>query len=292
MKIGDFFTTILAAKLGLQNDPALVSLLSNADFAQAEIDDTIAGKFNTGLMSLEGAKANNELQKHFKASALNGVDAQAARFAEAFGITDAIAAEANTFKKLEILQAKMAEKIAEAAKKGGSESEAVKNLTKQNEDLQFTIRKNAEAAEAAKAELLKAHQQEMLDMLINSALASKNYANKQLDTDVNVLTARTLLNQRMQASKAIAVNENGKVVLKQAENPSMNFVDEGFKEVAFADFVNKTLADAHLLEVARPTNPTQPLPSFTPQQQQAQPNAAKQHAAVASALADLGGANH
>ena len=292
MKIGDFFTTILAAKLGLQNDPALVSLLSNADFAQAEIDDTIAGKFNTGLMSLEGAKANNDLQKHFKASALNGVDAQATRFAEAFGITDAIAAEQNTFKKLEILQAKMAEKIAEAAKKGGSESEAVKNLTKQNEDLQFTIRKNAEAAEAAKAELLKAHQQEMLDMLINSALASKNYANKQLDTDVNVLTARTLLNQRLAAAKAIAVNEGGKVVLKQAENPSMNFVDEGFKDVAFGDFVNKTLADAHLLAVAQPTNPN-PLPNFNPQQQQAQPNAAKQHAAVASALADLGGAaNH
>ena len=46
------------------------------------------------------------------------------------------------------------------------------------------------------------------------------------------------------------MNENGVLKLKQAETPSLDYFDESHKAVAFRDFVDRILADKHMLEVS------------------------------------------
>ena len=67
---------------------------------------------------------------------------------------------------------------------------------------------------------------------------------------MSVLTAHTLLDEALKANKAVIVNDNGTLRLKQAENPTMDYVDAGYKPVSFKDYTDRLLADNHLLEVS------------------------------------------
>lgn len=253
MKLGDFLTTQLASKLGLQEDATLKALIPQ--IANVDIDDSLAEKFNTGLMSLQGAKSNSELQKHFRAEALNSVDSQFAALADAYGIADLMSAEKNTFKKFDVLKSHIATKKAELEKKiaqGGGE-DAVK-LQKQIETLQGQLQKLSTDKDAEISRLRADAEKEMLGALIGFELNGKQYANKALGA-TNVLIARTLLDQKLATDKAILVNDGGVIKMKQAENPQMDFVDSGFKPVTFADYTNKLLADNKMLAVSPVAHP-------------------------------------
>ena len=65
MTLGDLLNR-LAAKIGVQNEPALIDLLSSHELAQHDVADELAQRFDTGLMSLDGAKNNREVLNHLK----------------------------------------------------------------------------------------------------------------------------------------------------------------------------------------------------------------------------------
>ncbi len=253
MLLKDFFSQ-QAAKLGLQDNAELSSLL--AKVGTTEMPDELANQFNTGLMSLDGAKNNAALLNYFKPTILNAVDDQFKIYAEKYGISDTMAAEKSTYKKAAILEAELARRLSEAQTNAGDkESKAeISKLNKQLADLQTQLATITDADNAKIAELQKAHEAEQLRMLVDFELGSKNYANRNIDKRVSVLTAHTLLDEALKANKAVIVNENGSLRLKQAENPTMDFVDSGYKPVSVRDFTDKLLADAHLLEVSAPSN--------------------------------------
>lgn len=249
MLLKDFLTQ-QAAKLGLQDNAELTSLL--AKVGTTEMPDELATQFNTGLMSLDGAKNNPQLLNYFKPTILNAVDDQFKILAEKYGITDTMAAEKNTYKKAAILETELAKRLSDAQSNAGdNESKAeISKLNKQLAELQNQLATITDANNAKVAELNQAHQAEQLRMLVDFELGSKNYANKNLDKRVSVLTAHTLLDEALKANKAVIVNEDGSLKLKQAENPTMDYVDSGYKPVSVKDFTDKLLADAHLLEVS------------------------------------------
>lgn len=260
MKLGDFLNT-LAAKIGLQNDTNLISLLSNAELANREIDDTLATAFDTNLMSLEGAKNNAQVLNHFKPIILKAVDDKAAILASKLGLDAEIAAEKSTYKKIDLLESQLDAKIDELKGKGTGTKE-VETLTRQLNELQAKMAGIMDDKAKAISDLQAKHAAEQLDMLVKFDLTNKNYANKQLPKDVNVLTAKTLLESKLRESKAIIVNENGTLKLRQAENPTMDFVDSGYKAVSFADFTDKMLAESKLLEVSGGNTPTPNTPNL------------------------------
>ena len=283
----------MAGKVGLQNDPKLVALLSSAELSQRTIDEELAKKIDNGLMSLEGAKNNTDVQAHFRGTLLKTADEKFAALAEKFGFAAENTAEKSTYKKFDILETKLAAKIADLEKKisegAGTKSEEVKTLQAQIATLQ------AQAA-AAKAEsdtqletLKSTHKAEVLKMLINNELAGKHYANKQLDTSVNVTVASALLDGALKKSGAIVVNDNGTLKLKNAASPELDYYDESHKAVSFTDYVNKLLADNKLLEVSKP-GPTQPIqaPGSVTIPGSAQVNTEKVTAAIQNSLGDLG----
>ena len=106
MLFGEFLNT-MAAKLGAQQNPHLVSLLANNQLTQAEIHDDLANLLNTGLMSLDGAKNNSDVQNHFKPIILKGVDERLDAIAKQFGFETELAAEKSTYKRAEIIASKM-----------------------------------------------------------------------------------------------------------------------------------------------------------------------------------------
>lgn len=290
MKTGDFLN-ILAGKLGLQNDSNLVSLLSKADFSQVDIADDLANQICKGLLSLDGAKNSAEVMNHFKPTLLKAIDDRFAIIAEELGISDQIAAEKSTYKKSDLLKEAYGRKIADLEAKvkagAGNQTEEVTKLTAQIADLQKQLGAAGDKAKADAAAMQKAHQQEILDMLISQNLTGQNYANEQVSKDINVMTAKSLLTAKLAEAKAILTNEGGVAKLKQAENPTLDYLDAEMKPVTFADFTTKMLADAHLLKVSAPTQPQHQggfNPPITPSG--AQPNASFA-SAVAASLGDL-----
>ncbi len=89
MTLGDLLNT-LASKCGLQQDQALIDLLSSSELAHSEVNDEFARRLDTGLMSLEGAKNNREVLNHLKPIILKAADDKFAVLAEKYGIADAM----------------------------------------------------------------------------------------------------------------------------------------------------------------------------------------------------------
>lgn len=252
MKLGDFLNT-MAAKIGAQQDQSLIDLLSSSELANREIADELAQRFDTGLMSLEGAKNNREVLNHLKPIILKAADDKFAVLAEKWGIGNEMQSEPSTYKKIDVLETKLAalleEQKAKVAKASGNSTENEQKLTKQIGELQAQIAKVTAEKDAEIAAFKKNAEKQALEYLVNTELNGKRYANQDLG-DTNVTIARTLIDKALQEQKALLINENGQLKLKQADNPQLDFVDSGFKPVTFSDFANKLLADKHLLEVS------------------------------------------
>jgi hypothetical protein len=252
MNLGDFLNT-LAAKSGMQNDPALVDLLSNSELAKTHIADEFANAMDSSLMSLDGAKNNRDLLNHYKPIILKAADEKFAILAEKYGIVNEMQGEQSTYKKIDILENCLAAKMAELESKAGNGARSEENakLVKQIENLQKQIVEVQTAKETELAQLRDQHTKQQLDMLVNIELNSKRYANQDLG-DTNITIGRALVEKALKEQNAVLVNEGGVLKLKQADNPQLDYVDSGFKPVTFGDFTNRVLAEKHLLEVSAP----------------------------------------
>lgn len=252
MNLGDFLNT-LAAKSGMQNDPALVDLLSNSELANQHVSDDFANALDSSLMSLEGAKNNRDLLNHYKPIILKAADEKFAILAEKYGIVNEMQGEQSTYKKIDILENRLAAKMAELESKAGkgAQSEETAKLVKQIENLQKQIIEVQTAKETELAQLREQHTKQQLDMLVNIELNGKRYANQDLG-DTNITIGRALVEKALKEQNAVLVNEGGVLKLKQADNPQLDYVDSGFKPVTFGDFTNRVLAEKHLLEVSAP----------------------------------------
>ena len=248
MTLGDLLNT-LASKCGLQNDQAFIDLLSSSELANTDVNDDLARRLDTGLMSLDGAKNNRDVLNHLKPIILRAADDRFAILAEKYGFADENNAEQSTYKKIDLLEAKLAAKLSDLEKKaqgtGGKETE----LTKQIADLQKQLATITAAKDKELADYKKQVEREQLTSLVNFELNGKRYANQELG-DTNVEIARALITKALAEQKALLVNENGVLKLKQADNPSLDFIDAGYKPVTFSNFCDKILADKHLLEVS------------------------------------------
>lgn len=298
MTLGDLLNT-LAAKIGEQNNQSLVDLLSSSDIAQYEVADDFAQGLDTGLMSLEGAKNNREVLNHLKPIILKAADDKFAILAEKYGIADAVQAEPSTYKKIDLLANALSAKLEDAEKRAASnhstQGEENAKLTKQIGELQKQLATIVATKDNELAEFKKETAKQQLDLLVNSELNGKRYANQDLG-DTNVTIARTLIEKALQEQHATLVNDNGTLRLKQSENPSLDYIDSGYKTVTFSDFANRILADKHLLEVTdEPANnggngyqvivPQQPTPITLANGKQV--DTGNIDAAAAAAIADL-----
>lgn len=293
MTLGDLLNK-LATKIGVQDEQGLIDLLSHSEIANCEISDDIAQRFDTGLMSLDGAKNNSEVLKHLKPILLKSADDKFAALAEKFGFKDECAAEKSTYAKFDILERALDAKIAELERKsGGTSGENEKKLQKQIEDLHQQLATLTATKDKELADYKAAAAKQQLDALIGFELNGKRYANQELG-DTNVEIARALLTKELERVGALLINDNGKLKLKNATSPELDYYDESHKAVSFSDFADKLLAGKHLLEVSEGSegkaggggrSTTQDPPPVTINGKQV--DTSKFDAAVAASAADL-----
>ncbi len=251
MKFGDFLNT-LAKKVGKENDPALVAILSSSELANRDIDDDFAKYLDTQLMSLNGAKNNPDVLNHFKPIILKSADDKFSLLAEKYGFGDEIKNEKNTYKKFDLLDSLLSKKIEDLKSQQGKGGNAEKEqqLTAQIQTLQKELSDLTDSQKQEVENLTQSYANEMMEMQVKFALTGKKYANKDLPQEVNILTAQTLLNKAMNESGAVLVNDNGTLKLKRKDTPEIDYLDSGNKPVSFDDFTDKILADNKLLEVS------------------------------------------
>lgn len=250
MKLGDFLNT-LAQKLNAQNNPALINILSKSELANTDLDDDFANLLNGGLLSLDAAKNNAQLRNHFYGLALNGVDSEILNAANDLGLDETVInqlkGDKDTYNKIRGLK----DKLLELKDKKSSEDNAGKRAEyqKQIDDLNKTIATLKETSENNISSLKNQHDAEITDLLIRGSLMSKNYANKDLNPEVNAITAKALVDMALAEKGAVAVRDGNKIVLKQKENPELDYYDNNVK-VGYDDFVTKTLTNSKMLAVS------------------------------------------
>ncbi len=254
MKLGDFLNN-QATKLGLQNNPALVSILSNSDLANREIEDDFANLLNNGLISVDGAKNNLGLKNHFSATILNGIDAKLLEDIDLDEETlSAVQAEKSTYNKISIVKNALKSEI-EKLKNGGSEDKTKKaEIEKQIKDLNNQLLTAKQKHQEELSSLKSQYDSEIQDFLFTNHLAGKAYANKDLTAEENTIFAKTLIAKELKDKGAIMVKDGNKLVLKNASSPELDFYDDN-KPITAYDFFDKVLASKKMLAVNGNTTP-------------------------------------
>jgi hypothetical protein len=286
MTLGEFLTK-QASKIGKQNDPALVALLSNSELANRDISDDLASSLDSGLLSLESAKNNASLKTHFFSQALNGVDSELIADLDLDeDVLTSIKNEKNTYGKIKQLK----EAVKTLKVKKGEEGNAGKK-----EEYEAQIKQLNSQIVALKGdkdrefgELTAKHSQELINLSVESLLKGKSYANKDLTAAENASIAKTLVDSTLQSAGAKIVRDNGVLKLKQAGSPDLDFYQDN-RPTTFEDFTNKVLADKKLLAVSGGNTPpnTPPVAPVTIPAGGGQQNTQRVDAAIAASIADL-----
>ena len=219
---------------------------------KADVSDDVFTKFETKfatLIDINDAKHNNDLHKHFKALSLNPFDKLINEAIEQGLVDEDVAndlkANVNTYDKAKKLITKLSEpKVQSQAK----DSEPLKAEIKKLND---EVLKTKETYENQIRDLKAQSESKLMQFQIDTMLSGKEYANKDLPKNVQILTAKTLLEQELASKKAkVVMTENG-LKLVNAETPELDFTDSN-KTVQFNDFVDSVLASNKLLQVSAP----------------------------------------
>ncbi len=284
MKLGDFLNT-LAQKSKIDLDFGTLSNKKLDELNMIEIDDTVAGQFDSTLMSLDGAKNNPEVLNHFKPIILKAVDNKYAILAEKYGLGDDFTNEKNTYKKADLLEQKIDAKLAELeAQKGkGGNAEKEQLLAKQLGELQTQLSTLTESSKKEVETFRGQYENEITEMHVKNLLAGKKFATKDLPIEVNTQMARLLIDKQLKEKGAMLIRKDGELKLVQSALPDMDFYMDN-KPVSFSDFTNKILADNKLLEVSQPATQTQQTPTTV---QTGNINTAKFEAQMQQSLASI-----
>jgi len=246
MTIGDFLNN-LAKQAGIDaTNPALVSILSNAEVSQAKLDEGFAKQLTSGLLTLEAAKQNPDLKSHFTALALNALDSQLNELTTEFEIPEEVraelTAEKSSYKRAGLLARKVKE--LEAKKIGATKGDKDK-LALQIDELNGQIAKIKNDAMAEKSQLLEQHKADRINWELNALYNSFNYATP-LAKEANTEMAKILIKAELDKRGLKIENVDGNLRLATKEGTDFY---ENNQKVDIKSFVEKTLATQKVLSI-------------------------------------------
>jgi hypothetical protein len=251
------------------DNEGLQELIGNESLQNIEINDEIANTISSKLMTMDSAKANSELNKHFRATILNGLDAEIDGLVNSFELPDdvktTIANEQSSFKKVPLLVNTIKE--LEKAKVGANATDT-NALNQQIAELNDQIVGLKSSHDETIATINETWAGKMLQSKVSTILNSYNYA-LPVSTDTNVLTAQTLVNQQLNSDGLKIVDNGSGLSLKTSENTDY-FVNNA--KVDVKSYIDNVLGTHKLLKVnesnvtpstngVAPTTPTTPPPS-------------------------------
>jgi hypothetical protein len=253
MKLNEVISTLAIASGLDATDTALLQAMESTK--NIEIADALAAKMTSPRMTLEAAKHDPDLARHFKQQALNPLDVEIETEAlEAKLSPDKVLAlrgERNTYEKRRMLNRFMREEAANAeAPKGARTSEEVERL---NAELAKEKEEKALIQKQAAEEKKQIRVQMELEKIFGSYLDNDrlNFA-KDMNPEIKLRTAQLTV-EAWQKKEGVTfdVSDDGRVVATkeglQYHDPLTN------KPVTPAEYVrSKFIADKILKETATP----------------------------------------
>jgi hypothetical protein len=225
-----------------------------------DIPDDAATRLKSGLLTLESAKNNPEIKKHFTAQALNTVDTTLNEFADEYGEIPAdklaeINAEKSSYKKTTMMLKALKEVEASKAGKAGDDGETKKQLEARKAKIK-ELTDQLNSTKTAHEEALKAERERASSSILNYAqnaeLGGFEYGNSDLEKETNILIARQLVDKHLKELGALPkTGENGSIKLVQASDPEMEFMLEN-KSASYRSLAEKILSEKKLLKVSDP----------------------------------------
>ena len=238
----------------------LQEIIGNETLATIDVNDDLVKSISSNLMTMDSAKANSELNKHFRATILNGLDAETNGLMDEYKLSDdvkaTINAETNSFKRVKLLTSQV--QALEIAKAGAGNADT-KVLNDQITELNSQIAGLGEQHATEIATINDTWGGKMLQSKVNTILSGYNYA-LEIPTETNVLTAQTLVNTQLNKDGLSIVDANGVLSLKTSENTD-HFVAN--KVVSVKEYMDAVLGANKLLKVTDGGTPKVDTPAPT-----------------------------
>lgn len=230
-------------------------ILDNAQLASIEVDDAISNTLTATRYTLEAAKNNPELIKHFKASILNGVDSEIDRTANEFGLTEEDKTEIkladSSFKRISVIAQKIA-KLTE--QKAGASKSDKDGLSKEIETLNSQIlnikKEYADKESRLMADFDNERMNYKLDGIYSQFIPKMD---DRYSADINSTIAKTTVSKALQSKGLKIKNIEGNLTIVNAEDAPYF---ENNNKIGVEDFVSKTLANEKLLNATPKGTPS------------------------------------
>jgi len=254
MKAGDLFHQLLKSAGFDTTDKAFIDVLSKAEFANTELPESITSALTTNLLTIDAAKNNPILKKHFVGNALDPINKGIEELIAEYGIDEVtkaeILADQNTYNKYKVSAKKIAElkeKSAGSTNKG-EKADLERQINELNKQLSLVATDTQSKIDTIKNE----YEQRILNREIDYTLSSKPLPG-QFDRDVEVNIARQFVDKALATKGAVIRTIDGRIAVKQKDNPEMDIFENG-KPLTFDALTDMALAENKFIKVSNPNN--------------------------------------
>ena len=265
MKHGEFIIS-LAKQTGTELTEDQTKAISEI---ATDLPDEISTQIQGSLFTKESALANTEIINTLKAQSLDAVDQKLQSMAMELGLDSAFVQSLKdnkgTYKGMDLLTKTVLENhksALEKAKEGapkGDQKELQDEIVKLNTQIASHTDDNVSKSDHQDTidgyeEMLLDKARELLKLQSNSLFASQNWANKEVDAEVNMITGQTLFNTELITKNIKLVNDNG--ILKLQTQEGKPYFGSDNKEVTPKEMVHTLMAGKKLLQVTDTNTPT------------------------------------
>lgn len=233
-------------------EESLEAIKNNADLFKITIPKELGDNYTKNFTTLDSAKQNGELKKHFYGLSLKPIDSKLDEVMTEFGLDDEaqreIKSQDSTYKRNEALIRKLhtISQKAAAATTSKDKDKFQEEITKLNSQ----ILANQSQFQAQLAEAEGKWVSKVSGMIMDSKINERPLTD-QFPRDVVVMSAKGLIEKRAndKGAKIVFDKDNMKYKLVQAANPDLEYT-ENHKGVSFDDFRDTVLAENKLLKVS------------------------------------------
>lgn len=243
-----------AAQQSGVSETELKPILDNATLSSIEVDEAVSTKLVAPRLTMDAAKNNPDLKKHFSAQVIDGFEAELYRTATELGLDADAVSEIkgldSAFKRVSGLAKKVKDIEAAKAGKGSADTE---KLNKQIEELNGQILKVREETAVQLQAKDASLENERIGLTLNNMLSNYDYATN-VDKDINITLANSLIQKELSAKGLRIVRKDNTLALITSEGTE--YFDNNAK-VSVNDFAARTLANAKVLKASNSGTTTQ-----------------------------------
>lgn len=261
------FIAKLASMAGMStSDPDLVSILSSSDFSNYKLPEGMTAKINSSLLTMDSARNNEGLRRHYHAEILNGLDNNLETTLEKYSIDGDIAESIRAEKKTTEKYNRLIEKLNDvyAKKASASSSSDKQQFEGEISRLNNQIKELNEKVKQAPQERDTYWTSKLQSKAVQNMLQSYKFAGENnIPKDVLIETASVLLNRKLNESKIKLSYDPDSDTIGLKTESGMDFYKDN-TPVSFKGFADSVLAESKLLDVTGASAPTAQAAQPTP----------------------------